>query len=84
MRRVDRIACGHRRAHPKTVIGPFQVYELIIESEFSAAHRLREYRGACEQLPGQAAKTLDWDGTLTLDPWSYRGAVGLRFRWLPD
>jgi 6-pyruvoyltetrahydropterin/6-carboxytetrahydropterin synthase len=28
------------------------VYELIVESEFSAAHRLREYRGACEKLHG--------------------------------
>jgi 6-pyruvoyltetrahydropterin/6-carboxytetrahydropterin synthase len=28
------------------------MYELIVESEFSAAHRLREYRGACERLHG--------------------------------
>ena len=28
------------------------MYELIIESEFSAAHRLRGYRGACERLHG--------------------------------
>jgi len=28
------------------------MYELIIESEFSAAHRLREYDGACENLHG--------------------------------
>jgi len=28
------------------------MYELIIESEFSAAHRLREYDGACERLHG--------------------------------
>jgi len=28
------------------------MYELIVESEFSAAHRLREYDGACEQLHG--------------------------------
>ena len=28
------------------------MYELIVESEFSAAHRLREYRGACEKLHG--------------------------------
>ena len=28
------------------------MYELIVETEFSAAHRLREYHGACEQLHG--------------------------------
>ncbi len=28
------------------------MYELTIESEFSAAHRLREYDGACENLHG--------------------------------
>jgi 6-pyruvoyltetrahydropterin/6-carboxytetrahydropterin synthase len=28
------------------------MYELVIESEFSAAHRLREYDGACENLHG--------------------------------
>jgi len=28
------------------------MYELIVESEFSAAHRLREYHGACERLHG--------------------------------
>ena len=28
------------------------MYELTVESEFSAAHRLREYQGACEQLHG--------------------------------
>ena len=28
------------------------MYELIVESEFSAAHRLREYNGACEKLHG--------------------------------
>jgi len=28
------------------------MYELIVESEFSAAHRLREYAGACENLHG--------------------------------
>ena len=28
------------------------MYELVVESEFSAAHRLREYRGACEKLHG--------------------------------
>lgn len=28
------------------------MYELVIESEFSAAHRLREYDGACERLHG--------------------------------
>jgi 6-pyruvoyltetrahydropterin/6-carboxytetrahydropterin synthase len=28
------------------------MYELVVESEFSAAHRLREYRGACERLHG--------------------------------
>jgi len=28
------------------------MYELIVESEFSAAHRLREYDGACEKLHG--------------------------------
>ncbi len=28
------------------------MYELLIESEFSAAHRLREYHGACENLHG--------------------------------
>lgn len=28
------------------------MYELIVESEFSAAHRLREYDGACERLHG--------------------------------
>ena len=28
------------------------MYELIVESEFSAAHRLREYDGACEHLHG--------------------------------
>ena len=28
------------------------MYELVVESEFSAAHRLRKYRGACEKLHG--------------------------------
>lgn len=28
------------------------MYELSIESEFAAAHRLREYHGACENLHG--------------------------------
>ena len=28
------------------------MYELIVESEFSAAHRLRDYHGACEKLHG--------------------------------
>lgn len=28
------------------------MYELTIEAEFSAAHRLREYNGACENLHG--------------------------------
>ena len=28
------------------------MYELVVESEFSAAHRLREYPGACEKLHG--------------------------------
>ena len=28
------------------------MYELIVESEFSAAHRLRGYHGGCEQLHG--------------------------------
>jgi len=28
------------------------MYELIVESEFAAAHRLREYDGACERLHG--------------------------------
>lgn len=28
------------------------MYELTIESEFAAAHRLREYDGACENLHG--------------------------------
>jgi len=28
------------------------MYELVVEAEFSAAHRLREYRGACEKLHG--------------------------------
>lgn len=28
------------------------MYELLVESEFSAAHRLREYHGACENLHG--------------------------------
>lgn len=28
------------------------MYELTVESEFSAAHRLREYQGACEKLHG--------------------------------
>ena len=28
------------------------MYELVIESDFSAAHRLREYDGACERLHG--------------------------------
>ena len=28
------------------------MYELVVESEFSAAHRLRGYRGACEKLHG--------------------------------
>jgi 6-pyruvoyltetrahydropterin/6-carboxytetrahydropterin synthase len=28
------------------------MYELVVESEFSAAHRLREYQGACEKLHG--------------------------------
>ena len=28
------------------------MYELTVEFEFSAAHRLREYHGACEKLHG--------------------------------
>jgi 6-pyruvoyltetrahydropterin/6-carboxytetrahydropterin synthase len=28
------------------------MYELLIEAEFSAAHKLREYHGACENLHG--------------------------------
>jgi len=28
------------------------MYELIVETQFSAAHRLREYRGNCEKLHG--------------------------------
>ncbi len=28
------------------------MYELVVETEFPAAHRLREYRGACEKLHG--------------------------------
>lgn len=28
------------------------MYELLVESEFSAAHRLRDYHGACENLHG--------------------------------
>ncbi len=28
------------------------MYELIVESEFSAAHRLRGYQGTCENLHG--------------------------------
>jgi len=28
------------------------MYELAIESDFAAAHRLREYHGACENLHG--------------------------------
>jgi len=28
------------------------VYELVIESDFAAAHRLRQYHGACEKLHG--------------------------------
>ena len=28
------------------------MYELTVEGEFSAAHRLREYNGACERLHG--------------------------------
>jgi 6-pyruvoyltetrahydropterin/6-carboxytetrahydropterin synthase len=28
------------------------MYELIVESEFAAAHQLREYQGSCERLHG--------------------------------
>jgi 6-pyruvoyltetrahydropterin/6-carboxytetrahydropterin synthase len=28
------------------------MYELVVESEFAAAHCLREYQGACERLHG--------------------------------
>jgi len=37
---------------PVSANRPFHMYELIVESEFSAAHRLREYNGACENLHG--------------------------------
>ncbi len=47
-------------------------YQLRIESDFSAAHRLREYRGQCERLHGHnwrvelrvAGETLGPDGLL--------------------
>ncbi len=46
------------------------MYELTVESAFSAAHRLREYRGKCENLHGHnwrvevtiASKQLDKRG----------------------
>ena len=34
------------------VSGDRRMYELIVEAEFSAAHRLRAYDGACEKLHG--------------------------------
>ncbi len=30
----------------------YQVFELFIETDFSAAHNLREYKGQCERLHG--------------------------------
>ena len=37
------------------------MHELVIESEFAAAHRLREYHGACENLHGH-----NWRVTVTV------------------
>lgn len=50
------------------------MYELTVESGFSAAHRLREYRGKCENLHGHnwrvevtiASKQLD-NGGMVID-----------------
>ncbi len=43
------------------------MYELLIESEFSAAHRLREYHGACENLHGHNWRVEMAVGGETLD-----------------
>jgi len=37
------------------------MYELVVEAEFAAAHRLREYNGACERLHGH-----NWRVTMTV------------------
>jgi 6-pyruvoyltetrahydropterin/6-carboxytetrahydropterin synthase len=36
----------------KSVPGDKEMYELMIETQFSAAHQLRGYRGKCENLHG--------------------------------
>ena len=48
------------------------MYEVIVKSEFSAAHRLRNYKGKCENLHGHnwdveaavSSRTLDKNGLL--------------------
>ncbi len=48
------------------------MFEVLVKSEFSAAHRLREYQGKCENLHGHnwsievavSSKTLDKAGLL--------------------
>lgn len=44
------------------------MYELIVETEFSAAHRLREYHGACENLHGHNWRVEVVVGGETLGP----------------
>lgn len=48
------------------------MYEVVVKSDFSSAHRLREYEGKCENLHGHnwivetavSSKTLDKNGFL--------------------
>ena len=43
------------------------MYELLVESEFAAAHRLREYQGQCENLHGHNWRVEVVVGGETLD-----------------
>jgi len=40
------------RGTPNTRGSALDIYELTVETEFAAAHRLREYDGNCERLHG--------------------------------
>lgn len=40
------------KAKNKTFLSAEKVFEIIVETGFSAAHNLREYKGQCERLHG--------------------------------
>ena len=44
------------------------MYEVMVESSFSAAHQLREYNGKCENLHGHNWKVQLWIQGATLQP----------------